>query len=239
MHFIGQLIEINYKKHSMNLNRDKVIGRPAMNPHHVNRPLLLRTQVYNYLREKMDNGHIASGEYINFNEICEALEISRTPVRDALLQLQAEGFVTLLPQRGIRLNDVTPHELKNIYEILGALESKVLKIVFPKIGPTQIALMKKNNAEMFSCSSTDKFSRYYHNNVVFHNVFLNLSRNQLVKYHITIYKQRLFEFTKRVWGSEWRELNYCEHNKLIELIEKGDVKTAANFWDEEHWSFNW
>jgi hypothetical protein len=34
-------------------------------------------------------------------------------------------------------------------------------------------------------------------------------------------------------------VNYSEHKKLIELIEKGDVKIAIDFWDDEHWSFNW
>jgi len=210
-----------------------------MNRDHVNRPPLLRSQVYDYLREKMNNGHIVSGEYINFNEICEALEISRTPVRDALLQLQAEGFVTLLPQRGIRLNDVSLIELKNIYEILGGLESKILKQVFPAIGAAHIVRMKKINAEMLSYSSNDKFRQYYRKNLLFHDVFLKLSQNELAKYHITIFKQRLFDFTKRVWGSKWRKLNYSEHIKFIELLEKGDVKTAAEFWDDEHWSFNW
>jgi DNA-binding GntR family transcriptional regulator len=210
-----------------------------MNPHHANRPLLLRTQVYDYLRKKMDNGNIASGEYLNFNEICEALEISRTPVRDALLQLQNEGFVTLLPQRGIQINDVSIHELKDIYEMLGGLESKVLKLIFHNIGPTHISRMKKINEKMLPVSSSNKFNLYYRKNLAFHNVFLNLSKNELVKYHITILKQRLFEFSKRVCGSEWQEVNYSEHKKLIELIEKGDVKIAIDFWDDEHWSFNW
>jgi len=210
-----------------------------MNPHHVNRSHLLRNQVYDYLRKKMDNGQLSSGEYINFKEICEALEVSRSPVRDALLQLQSEGFVMLLPQHGIRINDVSTHELKDIYEMLGGLESKVLKTIFHKIGPTQIARMKKINEEMLSASSSEKFKRYYRKNLAFHKVFLNLSKNELIKYQVTILKQRLFEFSKRVWVHEHREMNYSEHQKLIELIEKGDAKTASDFWGDEHWSLNW
>jgi len=187
----------------------------------------------------MDNGQLSSGEYINFKEICEALEVSRSPVRDALLQLQSEGFVMLLPQHGIRINDVSTHELKDIYEMLGGLESKVLKTIFHKIGPTQIARMKKINEEMLSASSSEKFKRYYRKNLAFHKVFLNLSKNELIKYQVTILKQRLFEFSKRVWVHEHREMNYSEHQKLIELIEKGDAKTASDFWGDEHWSLNW
>ena len=210
-----------------------------MNPYHNNRPNLLRTQVYDYLRKKIDNGHISPGEYVKFNEICDALEISRTPVRDALLQLQAEGFVSLLPQRGIQINDVSQTELKNIYEVLGGLEAKILKSVFDQIGETQIEKMIKINEEMNSFRAKNDFHRYYKRNLEFHNIFVNLSKNDLMKHHISILKQRLFEFTKRVWGPEWQTLNYTEHKKLIKLIKKGDINEASNYWDDVHWSFNW
>jgi len=210
-----------------------------MNPYHNNRPNLLRTQVYNYLRKNIDNGHISPGEYVKFNEICDALEISRTPVRDALLHLQAEGFVSLLPQHGIQINHVSQTELRNIYEALGGLEAKMLKSVFHRIGEKQIEKMKKINEEMNSFRSKNEFHRYYKKNLAFHNVFINLSKNDLMKYHISILKQRIFEFTKRVWGRNWQTLNYDEHKTLIDLIEKGDASQASTYWDDVHWSFNW
>jgi len=216
-----------------------IVRRLTIFPNHIDKAPLLRTRVYEYLRKKIDNGLLRPGEYINIKEICEALDFSRSPVRDALLQLQTEGFITLLPQRGIRINTITSQELKDIYEMLGALESRVLKTVFPKIGPTQIARMKNINEKMLSAISAEKFNRYYSKNLDFHNVFLNLSTNELIKYNITILKQRLFEFSKRDWGGGFKKLNYSEHQELIDLIEKGDVKTAAEFWSEEHWSFNW
>ena len=65
---------------------------------------LLRTQVYEYLREALRTGKIKPGMFISINQVVKELGISRTPMRDALLQLQTEGFVTFLSQRGIRIN---------------------------------------------------------------------------------------------------------------------------------------
>ena len=60
----------------------------------------LREQVYQYLRTEMFNGRIIPGEYIRLNEMSERLGISKTPLRDAIIQLECERFVTILPRRG-------------------------------------------------------------------------------------------------------------------------------------------
>ena len=62
-------------------------------------PGLLRTAVYERILSDLQQGVIAPGETISLNKLAETLNISKTPLRDALLELQAEGFVTLYPQR--------------------------------------------------------------------------------------------------------------------------------------------
>lgn len=84
----------------------------------------LREQVYDYLRVNMNDGIIRSGSFLNLNEISRELGMSRTPLRDALFQLESEGFVTIYPRRGVVVNGLTLEKIKNIYEILGGLESE-------------------------------------------------------------------------------------------------------------------
>ncbi|MGB5881972.1 MAG: GntR family transcriptional regulator, partial [Thermoanaerobaculia bacterium] len=55
----------------------------------------LREQVYDYLREAMNRGDLAPGATLDLNAISRRLGVSRTPLRDALLQLETEGFVTI------------------------------------------------------------------------------------------------------------------------------------------------
>jgi DNA-binding GntR family transcriptional regulator len=64
----------------------------------------LREQVYHFFRQQMQSGMLAPGASINLNEISKKLAISKTPLRDALIQLETEGFVTILPRRGIIVN---------------------------------------------------------------------------------------------------------------------------------------
>ena len=86
----------------------------------------LREQVYDYLRLQMNDGKIRPGSFLNLNEISMELGMSRTPLRDALFQLETEGFVTIYPRRGVIVNTLTLEKIRNIYEIIGGLESSVM-----------------------------------------------------------------------------------------------------------------
>ncbi len=201
---------------------------------------LLRTQVYEHLREKLKNQNIKPGSFVTINQLSSQLGINRTPLRDALLQLQVEGFVTFLPQRGIQINELSRKDLEDIYEILGALDSRALFSIFDKITPEHIEKMRRINEEMYACVSDEEFNRYFDLNTAFHNVYLDLSTNKMLLSQVNIFRQRLFDFgAKGKWIEIVRELNYAEHLKFIELIEKGDAKVVSDFIRDTHCCINW
>jgi DNA-binding GntR family transcriptional regulator len=201
---------------------------------------LLRSQVYEYLREALRTSNIKPGMFISINQMVKELDMSRTPLRDALLQLQTEGFVTFLPQRGIRINELTDGDLVDIYEMLGALDSRALLSVCGRIGQKEVSLMKKINEQMLRVINKKKFSRYFELNRDFHNVYLDLSSNRPLLNHVNILRQRLFEFgAKGDWLEKVPQLNYTEHLTMIDLIEKGKCRDAADFMRDVHCCINW
>jgi DNA-binding GntR family transcriptional regulator len=205
------------------------------NPHQ-----LLRTQVYEYLREALRRGDIRPGMFISINQLVKELGMSRTPLRDALLQLQTEGFVTFLPQRGIRINEITDQDLVDIYEMLGALDSRALLSVGEQLGSKEVSRMKKINERMLQVIDNKGFGNYFKLNTDFHDVYLDLSTNLPLIKQVNILRQRLFEFN---YNPEWLEkvprLNYTEHLTMIDLIEKGCYREAAEFMRDVHCSMNW
>ena len=86
------------------------------------RPLLnvksLKEQVYEYLREQMRKGGLGPGSTIDMEETSKRLGVSKTPLRDALLLLETEGFVSVLPRRKVVVNPLTLQDIKDYYEIL-------------------------------------------------------------------------------------------------------------------------
>jgi len=200
---------------------------------------LLRSQVYEYLRHELKEGNLKPGIFVSMNQLMKNLGLSRTPLRDALLQLQTEGFVTFLPQRGIRINELSQQDIEDLYEMLGALDSRVLLSVFPRISASEIEKMKKLNQQMQENISDLKFSRYWDLNTAFHNTYLNLSSNAPVIKQINIIRQRLFEFGKKDWSRKMREMNYLEHRTMIELFEKGNAIETADYTRDVHCVINY
>ena len=199
----------------------------------------MRSQVYEYLRSELKDGNLKPGMFVSINQIMKNLGLSRTPLRDALLQLQSENFVTFLPQRGIRINELSQQDIEDLYEMLGGLDSRVLLSVFPRIGRIEIENMKAHNKRMLENISDFNFSRYWDLNTAFHNVYLNLSSNVPVLKQINIIRQRLFEFGKKDWSRKMREMNYSEHLTMIKLFEKGNAVEAADFMRDVHCVINY
>jgi len=197
----------------------------------------LREQIYQYLRDGMQTGKLAPGAALNLNEISQKLGISKTPLRDALIKLEAEGFVTILPRRGVMVNEMTLEDVRQFYDILGALEASVVLDVFHQITPDLIRKMKQLNQAQRKALKEEDYGRYYRLNLEFHGVFLDLCNNNTLMRLITPMKQRLYDFPRHRYNVEWEKRNCGEHDTFIELVEAGDREGAARFMKYRHWSY--
>ena len=83
----------------------------------------LRQQVIDALRAAIADGRYAPGDRLVERELCEALQVSRPILREALRQLEAEGLVRNVPQRGLEVVTLTAEDVRQIYQVRGALES--------------------------------------------------------------------------------------------------------------------
>ena len=197
----------------------------------------LREQVYEYIRDEMVAGRIEPNTTLNLNQISEHLGISKTPLRDALIRLEVEGFVTIMPRRGVMVNALTLQNVKDFYQICGALEGEVVKSVFTRFKGSHIDAMRQLNAEMRAAIQGEDFHTMYLLNLRFHDVFLNLSENMAIRSMLMPLKQRLYDFQRRPYVKAWEMRNSREHDHFIDAVEAGDVAEAVRFLRDVHWSF--
>jgi len=197
----------------------------------------LREQVYQYLRNKIQAGELRPGSSINLDGLSKELAISKTPLKEAFIKLEAEGFVEILSRRGIVVKKLTHQEIKDYYEIIGSLESSVILSVFDQLTKDHISAMKRCNDQLLKSLEASAFDEYYQLNLDFHDIFLNLSPNTTLRKFIMPFKQRLYDFPRRQYWKEWELLNLEEHSKFIDNIENGDREGAAGILKEEHWGW--
>jgi DNA-binding GntR family transcriptional regulator len=198
----------------------------------------LRDQVYSYLRSEIKKGRLEPGSSINLDKISRELGISKTPLKEALIKLECEGFVGALPRRGFQVKQLTQQELKDYYEIIGNLESGVVYSVFDQLkAPAIIEKMKQSNTEQGNALKSKDFDRYYLLNLEFHDFFLNLSDNTALRELVIPMKKRLYDFPRQNYWEEWELVNLDEHRRFIAALEIEDRSTAAAVMRDEHWGW--
>ena len=198
----------------------------------------LREQVYEYLRGEMHRGNLLPGSTINIAELSGRLGISKTPLRDALIYLEAEGFVTILPRRGVVVNKLTLKDIQNSIEIVGALEGAAIVAAYPHITGKTISDLDGLNDKMRTAVSREDFDTYYLLNTEFHDVFLKMSGNDSLRQIVVPLKLRLYEFPRPAYIKEWELINCGEHTQIIEQLKRKNPQGAAGVMRDEHWSFS-
>jgi DNA-binding GntR family transcriptional regulator len=198
----------------------------------------LKEQVYEYLREQMRLGGILPGSAIDMAETSKKLGVSKTPLRDALLQLEMEDFVTILPRRKVVVKALTEQDIRNSYEIIGSLESMALLKAFERLSAAAIDRMAALNDGMARAIAGNDFDAYYSQNLAFHNTFLALCGNASLVKIVNTLKKRLYDFPRsKGFVKEWEEASIVEHRTLIDLLRAGRSLDAANHIRDVHWSF--
>jgi len=209
-----------------------------MNPKTILNVKSLKEQVYDFLREQMRRGEILPGSVIDMEETSKILGVSRTPLRDALLQLESEDFVAILPRRKVVVNVLTVQDIKNYYEIIGALESIAIIKAFDRLSQNDIDYMEQMNREMKQAIKANDFDLYYEKNLNFHSVYLDLCENEKLIRIVNTLKKRLYDFPRRQgFVKEWEESSIEEHARLVKFLRQGDKEGAAKFIRDIHWSY--
>ncbi|QRG68732.1 GntR family transcriptional regulator [Brevibacillus choshinensis] len=133
----------------------------------------IRDKVYQYIKQAIVQGIYKSGERIIERELADQLNVSRTPIREALFRLESQGFVKTLPRKGVVVSQLTPEEVVEIFTILGSLESLAMKMAAQKATPEAREELKRIIDEIdaeFAKSEVNQEYKNFHfdiNEVIF------------------------------------------------------------------------
>ena len=121
----------------------------------------MHEEVVARLRHKLVEGEIPPGARVPERELCEALGISRTPLREALKVLAAEGLVVLLPNRGARAARLTRENVQDLFEVCEGLEALAGELACQRISDQQVAEIAALHAAMLTHFRAGELISYY------------------------------------------------------------------------------
>jgi len=194
--------------------------------------------VYEELRRRLNSGLMRPGQFLDLSALGKELGMSRTPLRDAMIRLELEGFVTVYPRRGVMVRSLDLSDIRDIYQIVGALESSVVERMAQRFRVSDAERMDGFRATMISSLGADDFDAYYGANLAFHDVYLDLSDNKDLLRTVRTLKERLYDFPRRSsYVKEWELDSTAEHAEITSRLRGGDFKGAAAFIRDVHWNF--
>ncbi len=188
----------------------------------------LRDIVFQKLREAIVTGQMQPGERLMEIKLSNMMGVSRTPVREAIRKLQAEGLVIMNARRGAIVAPINKKDLKEILEIRKALERLTCQLVSAKADEEAVAELKEINQVMEEAVEADDIQKMTEQDVAFHEKITELAdnahlTNMLDQIKAHLYRYRL-EFIKELRD---RSVLTIEHNRIIEAIEAGNARAAA------------
>jgi len=199
----------------------------------------LRKEIFDYLVALIEKGELKPGSLINVRRLTEELNVSRTPLREALAQMEVQGLVTIMPQRGVLINVLTYDDLLDLFEIIGALESQALMHVFDRIDDAKIDEMERCNRNMLEAVEKGKNRQFHETNSQFHKVFLDLCANTELTSYVGNLKLRLFGFAMKSYRDRFKRAIVEEHGIFLNLLREGGGKAASEYLKDVHWKFNY
>ena len=189
---------------------------------------LLNQKIYRILKTRIIKGNLKPGEKILESKIAEQLGVSRTPVREALQKIAAEGLVEIKPNLGMIITEFSFEDICEVLQIRGILEGLAASIAAKKINKEEIKKLEKNVEQMSISIDKNDLVAYSDLNGEFHNLIFNVCGNK-----------RLTKICNNLSNSDYRyriralrnnperiKSSLREHQEIVKALKRKDSEQA-------------
>ncbi|MGE4247966.1 MAG: GntR family transcriptional regulator [Parvibaculaceae bacterium] len=188
----------------------------------------LHKQALNELREMIVRGDLKAGEKIAEASVCEMLGISRTPLREALKLLSAEGLIELRPNRGAAIAPLRVEELTSLFEVVAGIERLAAELAALRLTPDDIGRLRALQEEMERYFGHGDRKDYFRLNQEVHGLIVSGAKNEVLSAtHAWLFAraERARYLALDVRG-RWLE-SVDEHRAILEALEARDAEKAG------------
>ncbi len=187
----------------------------------------LRIRVFNAIENAILNGEYKDGDSLNELKISKELGVSRTPVREALMQLELEGLVNNIPNKGAVVVGVSEQDTRDIYEIRIRIEGLAAKLCTEKITDEELhALEKIVDLQEFFLLKNDT-EQIWKLDSDFHKIIYDASRSRPLRFMLSNFHNYIKKARDNSLHTEGRaEKTVAEHRAILSAIKNNDGDLA-------------
>ena len=195
--------------------------------HEVNDKYSLRGRVFQKLREDILSGKYKEHEELKEVAIGEELGVSRTPVREAFRQLELEGLIRIVPNKGAYVTGITVKDVKDIYMIRSLLEGLCARLATEKITKEQLEEMEENIYLAEFHASKGHMDQMAELDNRFHDILYEACDSKMLEHTLRDYHQYVLRVRQKTLATNTRgRASNNEHRQIMEAIKAGDADRA-------------
>lgn len=179
------------------------------------------------LRELIFSGALEPGSYVDEVHLCESLEISRTPLREATKVLTAEGLLRHEPRRGCFVSEVTEQDLDDIFPVIALLEGRCAHEAARKASPVDLQALEGLHVQLQGHAQAGRIEDYYATNLLIHEAIIALAQNRWLARTISDLRKILKLARLQQLRAPGRLMqSLAEHQSVFEALRSGDGDAA-------------
>lgn len=187
----------------------------------------LTDEIADIIRERILKGEYNIGEKIKENQIATELRVSRTPIREAFKQLENEGLIDYIPNRGCFAKGFTKQDIEDIYAVRKALEVLAVEWAVSRITPEEINKLQDQSDLMEFYTNRKDSKKVSEINTDFHDIIYNATGSRFMAQVLRSYKEYIEQTRKALYNDQsCLEEIFQEHRTILEAIKERDVQSA-------------
>ncbi len=156
--------------------------------------------------------------------------MSRTPIREALIQLQAQGMLTSLPRGGMVVAKMDLQQLLSLWELLAELEGVALRLACQRMTPEERKTILEHHEQSRAVADADDFAGWQESNLRFHELIYRATRNPYLRQEVLRMRARTGYYRRHAFGALGQiRTSFEQHQKIVEAFtaNDGDAASAA------------
>jgi len=176
--------------------------------------------LYNILRKRIVNLHYMPGDSLNETKLGKEFQVSRTPVREALIRLSGEKLVTIEPNLGARVSEINIHDFQKLIEFREILERGLARLAVRNITKDLIQDLEQLS-KTANRTNNQNISKLIDYDMKFHNIIKEASHNHLLSESLSVVQNQFFRIQRLIYHKPDRMLS--DLPKIIRALKKRDA----------------
>ena len=186
----------------------------------------IRAGIENAIRE----GILLPGDPIDEAEIAAQYKVSRTPIREALIQLQAQGMLNSLPRGGMVVAKMNLQQLLSLWELLAELEGVAVRLACQRMTLGERKTIRAHHEQSRVVADADDFAGWQESNLGFHELIYRATRNPYLRQEVLRMRARTGYYRRHAFGALGQtKSSFEQHQQIVEafMVNDGDAASAS------------